>query len=322
MKRITLALLVFACATSALAQAQNDSWPSRSIRIVVPYTPGTGQDIIARAVAPGLTARLGQPIVVENRPGASGNIGMDAVAKSPPDGYTLLMTASTVVLNALLYSNLGWDPFRDLTPVANLTTGYLALAVNNKVPSANVKEFIALLKARPGKLSYSSTGIGTPQHLSGELFKVATGTYMLHVPYRGSAGAITGLVGGEVEAMFMPAHSALPLASQGRLRILAIVGEKRAPVAPEVPTIKEAGGPAIEASVWYPMLAPARTPADVVARVSAALADIVRQPDIAESLNKQGLTVMYRNPQDLLALMRSESARWAEVVKAKNLVGE
>jgi tripartite-type tricarboxylate transporter receptor subunit TctC len=260
--------------------------------------------------------------VVENRPGASGNIGMEAVAKAPPDGYTLLMTASTVVLNPLLYKNLGWDPFRDLAPVANITTGYLALVTNTKVPANNVKEFIALLKARPGKLSYSSTGIGTPQHLSGELFKTATQTFMLHVPYRGSAGAITGLVGGEVEAMFMPAHSALPLASQGRLRLLAIVGDRRAPVAPDVPTIKEAGGPAIDASVWYPMYAPARTPADIVNRISAAVADILRQPDVAENLNKQGLTIAYKNPQELLAHMKSESARWGAVVKEKNLVGE
>jgi tripartite-type tricarboxylate transporter receptor subunit TctC len=320
MKRFALALLALACIPAA--HAQPEAWPSRPIKILVPYTPGTGQDTIARAVAPGLTARLGQPIVVENRPGASGNIGMEAVAKAPPDGYTLLMTASTVVLNPLLYKNLGWDPFRDLAPVANITTGYLALVTNTKVPANNVKEFIALLKARPGKLSYSSTGIGTPQHLSGELFKTATQTFMLHVPYRGSAGAITGLVGGEVEAMFMPAHSALPLASQGRLRLLAIVGDRRAPVAPDVPTIKEAGGPAIDASVWYPMYAPARTPADIVNRISAAVADILRQPDVAENLNKQGLTIAYKNPQELLAHMKSESARWGAVVKEKNLVGE
>lgn len=320
MKRLLFAVAAFAC--MAAAHAQPEAWPARPIKIIVPYTPGTGQDTIARALAPGLTARLGQPVVVENRPGASGNIGMEAVAKAPPDGYTLLMTASTVVLNPLLYKNLGWDPFRDLAPVANVTTGYLALVVNNKVPAANVKEFIALLKAKPGRLSYSSTGIGTPQHLSGELFKVATQTFMLHVPYRGSAGAITGLVGGEVEAMFMPAHSALPLASQGRLRLLAIVGDRRAPVAPEVPTIREAGGPPIDASVWYPMYAPGRTPGEIVGRVSAVVAELVRQPDVAESLNKQGLTIAYRNPQELAAHMKTESARWAAVVKEKNLVGE
>jgi tripartite-type tricarboxylate transporter receptor subunit TctC len=302
--------------------AQTGDWPNRTLKIIVPYTPGTGQDVIARTLAPRLAARLGQPVVIENRAGASGNIGMEAVAKSPGDGYTLLMTASTVVLNPLLYKDLGWDPFRDLTPVANVTTGYLALVVNTKVPASDVKEFIALLKARPGRMSYSSTGIGTPQHLSGELFKIATKTFMLHVPYRGSAGAITGVVGGEVEAMFMPAHSALPLAAQGRLRILGVVADKRVPVAPDVPTLQEAGGPRLDASVWYPMYAPARTPPEIVARIAREVGEIVRQVDVAESLNKQGLTIAFRGPEELGRYMREESTRWAAVVKEKNLVGE
>jgi len=319
MFRFIAALL--ACLAPA-AWAQTGDWPNRPIKIVVPYTPGTGQDVIARTLGPRLAARLGQSVVVENRPGASGNIGMEAVAKAPPDGYTLLMTASTVVLNPLLYKDLGWDPFRDFAPVANVTTGYLALVVNPKVPASDVKDFIALLKARPGKMSYSSTGIGTPQHLSGELFKVATRTFMLHVPYRGSAGAITGVVGGEVEAMFMPAHSALPLAAQGRLKILGVVADKRVAVAPDVPTLQEAGGPRLDASVWYPLYAPARTPPEIVARLAREVGDIVRQVDVAETLNKQGLTVAYRSPEDLGRYMRQESTRWAAVVKEKNLVGE
>ena len=297
-------------------------WPIRPVRIVVPYTPGTGQDTIARTLAPKLAEKFGQPFVIENRAGASGNIGMEAVAKAQPDGYTLLMTASTVVLNPLLYRDLGWDPFRDLAPVANITTGYLALVVNNNVKAANVREFVALLKAQPGKLSYSSTGVGTPQHLSGELFKSATGTFMLHVPYRGSAGAITGLIGGEVEAMFMPVHSALPQAQQRRLKILGVINDRRVSVAPDVPTIQEAGGPKLEASVWYPLYAPAKTPPDVVNRLSAAIADILRQKEVAESLDKQGLTVSYLDPAGLAALMRSESTRWGAVVREKNLKGE
>lgn len=317
---VPLAASFAALLSSSLALAQD--WPNRPIKIIVPYTPGTGQDTIARAIAPKLTEKFGQAVVIENRPGASGNIGMEAVAKAPPDGYTLLMTASTIVLNPLLYKNLGWDPFRDFAPVANLTIGYLALVVGNNVKANNVREFVALLKAQPGKLAYSSTGIGTPQHLSGELFKVATGTYMLHVPYRGSAGAITGLIGGDVEAMFMPVHSALPQAKQGRLKVLGVVNGKRVAVAPEVPTLQEAGGPNLEASVWYPMYAPARTPPEVVSRLSAVIDDILKQKDVVENLDKQGLTVFYQNSLELLALMRKESVRWAAVVKEKNLKGE
>jgi tripartite-type tricarboxylate transporter receptor subunit TctC len=190
------------------------------------------------------------------------------------------------------------------------------------VPASNVKEFVALLKARPGKLSYASTGVGTPQHLTGELFKIATQTYMLHVPYRGSAGAITGVLSGEIEAMFMPAHSALPQAKAGRLKVLGVVSDRRVSVAPEIPTLQEAGGPRLEASVWYPMYAPAKTPPEIINKLSAAVADILRQPEIADSLAKQGLIPQYKNPQELAAYMKSESVRWAAVVKEKNLKGE
>ena len=313
-------LSALAIAASASAQAQD--WPNRPIRIIVPYTPGTGQDTIARVIAPKLTEKLGQPVVIENRPGASGNIGTDVVAKSAPDGYTLLMTASTMVLNTLLYKDLPWDPFRDFAPVANLTNGYLALVVNNNVPATNVKEFVELLKQRPGKLSYSSPGIGTPQHLSGELLKVATKTYMLHVPYRGSAGAITGLIGGEVDAMFMPVHSPLPQARQGRLKVLAVVNDKRVSVAPEVPTVQEAGGPQLDAAVWYPMYAPAKTPPAVLARLTAAIGEILKQPDTATSLDKQGLAVNFMTPAELTRLMQNDIAFWSVVVKEKNLKGE
>jgi tripartite-type tricarboxylate transporter receptor subunit TctC len=319
---IVAAVLALAALHCTAVHAQAQDWPSKPIRIIVPYTPGTGQDIIARTLAPKITEKFGQPVVIDNRAGASGNIGMEAVAKAPPDGYTLLMTASTIVLNPLLYKDIGWDPFRDFTPVANITTGYLALVVNPQVKAANVKDFVALLRAQPGKLSYASTGIGTPQHLTGELFKQATNTFMLHVPYKGSAGAITGVIGGDVEAMFMPAHSALPQAKQGRIKVLGVVADKRAAVAPEIPTLQEAGGPNIEASVWYPMYAPAKTPPDIVGKLSAALAEIVKQTDVAETLNKQGLVVQYRSPQEQLQFSRAESARWGQLVKQKNLTAE
>ena len=320
MRSSVIAVLVLAL-TPALASAQD--WPSRPIKLIVPFTPGTGQDIIARTIGPKLTERLGQTVVIENRAGASGNIGTEAAVKSAADGYTLLLTASPIVFNPLIYANLGWDPYRDLAPVANLTDGFLALVVGNSVPATNVREFVALLKARPGKLSYASPGVGTPQHLTGELFKVATGTFMLHVPYRCSAGAVTDVICGSVEAMFMPVHTVLPQVKQGRLKVLGVANDKRVSVAPEVPTIAEAGGPGdVNASVWYAMYAPAKTAPDIVNKLSATLRDILRQPEVAENLNKQGLTVNYMNPQELTALMRRETLRWSKIVKEKGLKGD
>ena len=322
MRLITSTFLVCALGVTAL-KAQAQEWPAKPIRLVVPFTPGTGQDIIARTIAPKLTERFGQPIVIENRPGAAGNIGTEVVARAAPDGYTLLLTASPIVFNPLIYPALSWDPYRDLAPIANLTDGYLALVVGNAVPASNVKEFVALLKAKPGQLTYASPGVGTPQHFSGELFKVATGTFMLHVPYRGSAGAITDVIGGAVDAMFMPVHTALPQVRQGRLKVLGVANDKRVSVAPDVPTIAEGGGPKnVDASVWYAMYAPARTPPDIVAKLSSSLRDILRQPDVADTLNKQGLTVNYMNPQELTAMMRRETERWAKIVKEKGLKGE
>ena len=277
MKRTIVLGLLAAAMVAAPAMAQE--WPNRPIKLIVPYTPGTGQDTIARTLAPKLTEKLGQSIVIENRPGAAGNIGTEMVAKSPADGYTLLLTASPIVLNTLLYKDLSWDPYRDFVPIANVCDGYLALVVNNNVPANNVKEFIALLKARPGKLSYSSPGIGTPQHFSGEMLKVSTNTFMLHVPYRGSAGAITGLIGGDVEAMFMPVHSALPQMAQGRLKVLAVANPTRVSVAPNVPTMEQAGGPPMDAAVWYAFFAPAKTPTAIVNRLTSVLGEIVKQPD-------------------------------------------
>ena len=315
--------LIAACVALALASpALAQDWPNRPVKLIVPYTPGTGQDTIARTLAPKLTEKLGQPIVIENRPGAAGNIGTEMVAKAPPDGYTILLTASPIVLNTLLYKDLTWDPYRDFAPIANVCSGYLALVVNNNLPVKNVREFIALLKARPGKLSYSSPGIGTPQHFSGEMLKFSTNTFMLHVPYRGSAGAITGLIGGDVDAMFMPVHSALPQAAQGRLKVLAVANPQRVAVAPDIPTMEQAGGPPMDAAVWYAFYAPAKTPPAIVARLTTALSEIVKQPDVANSLEKQGLAINFLAPAQLTAMMRSDQERWGKVVREKGLKGE
>ncbi len=322
--RRTLISAALACALGALTAAPvlAQEWPNRPIKLIVPYTPGTGQDTIARTLAPKLTEKLGQSIVIENRPGAAGNIGTEMVAKSPADGYTLLLTASPIVLNTLLYKDLSWDPYRDFVPIANVCDGYLALVINNNVPANNVKEFIALLKARPGKMSYSSPGVGTPQHFSGEMLKFSTNTFMLHVPYRGSAGAITGLIGGDVEAMFMPVHSALPQAAQGRLKVLAVANPQRVSVAPTVPTMEQAGGPQMDAAVWYAFYAPAKTPAAIVTRLTATFSEIMKQPDVVSSLEKQGLSINFLPGPQLTAMMRRDQERWGKVVKEKGLKGE
>ena len=322
--RRTLISAALACALGVLtaAPALAQEWPNRPIKLIVPYTPGTGQDTIARTLAPKLTEKLGQSIVIENRPGAAGNIGTEMVAKSAPDGYTLLLTASPIVLNTLLYKDLSWDPYRDFVPIANVCDGYLALVINNNVPANNVKEFIALLKARPGKMSYSSPGVGTPQHFSGEMLKFSTNTFMLHVPYRGSAGAITGLIGGDVEAMFMPVHSALPQAAQGRLKVLAVANPQRVSVAPSVPTMEQAGGPQMDAAVWYAFYAPAKTPAAIVTRLTATFGEIMKQPDVVSSLEKQGLSINFLPGTQLTAMMRRDQERWGKVVKEKGLKGE
>ena len=322
--RRTLMSAALACVLGVLtaAPALAQEWPNRPIKLIVPYTPGTGQDTIARTLAPKLTEKLGQSIVIENRPGAAGNIGTEMVAKSAPDGYTLLLTASPIVLNTLLYKDLSWDPYRDFVPIANVCDGYLALVINNNVPANNVKEFIALLKARPGKMSYSSPGVGTPQHFSGEMLKFSTNTFMLHVPYRGSAGAITGLIGGDVEAMFMPVHSALPQAAQGRLKVLAVANPQRVSVAPSVPTMEQAGGPQMDAAVWYAFYAPAKTPAAIVTRLTATFGEIMKQPDVVSSLEKQGLSINFLPGPQLTAMMRRDQERWGKVVKEKGLKGE
>ena len=321
-RRLVVAALVAAGLLAAAQPGVAQEWPNRPIKLIVPYTPGTGQDTIARTLAPKLTEKLGQSIVIENRPGAAGNIGTEMVARAPADGYTILLTASPIVLNTLLYKDLSWDPYRDFAPIANVCDGYLALVVNNNVPANNVRDFIKLLKDKPGKLSYSSPGVGTPQHFSGEMLKFATNTFMLHVPYRGSAGAITGLIGGDVEAMFMPVHSALPQAAQGRLKVLAVANPKRVAVAPDVPTMEQAGGPAMDAAVWYAFYAPAKTPAAIVSRLTATFGEIVKQPDIVSTLEKQGLTINFLPGPQLTAMMQRDQERWGKVVKEKGLKGE
>jgi tripartite-type tricarboxylate transporter receptor subunit TctC len=320
MHRVVIAFVLLLVGAAVQAQA---TYPDRSIRIVVPFTPGTGIDILARTLGQKLGEEWNEPVVVENRPGASGNIGTDAVAKSAPDGYTLLMTASTIVLNRSLFKSIPYDPVKDFAPVAPLAIGSLALVVNPGVEAKTVNELIALAKSQPGKLNYASPGNGTPHHLAMELFKSSTGTNFVHVPYKGTAGAVTDLLGGQVQVMFLPVHVALQHVQAGKLRMLAAGGTSRASATPDVPSLAEATGVRnIDTDIWYGLYAPAGTPQAIVAKLNAAFNGLLRDPEIARTLEKQGLQPTGGTQEALGQTTRSDLERWAKVVHDANIQPE
>lgn len=291
------------------------AWPTKPIKIIVPFTPGTGIDVLARTLGQKLSERLGQPIVVDNKPGASGNIGTGSVATSAPDGYTLLMTVNTFVINPSLYKSVPYDPIKSFVPVAPAAVGALTFVVHPSFPAKTLAEAVKLIKANPGKYTYASPGSGTPQHLAMELFKLNTGTDILHVPYKGSAGAITDLLGGAVQAMVLPVHSALSHAKTGRIRMLAVAQDKRAAIAPDVPTFAEQGVTNSNVDLWYGLMAPAGTPAAVVDKLNGEINSILALPDVRETLDKQGLIPTPGKPEALGTLAKNDFARWAAVIK-------
>jgi tripartite-type tricarboxylate transporter receptor subunit TctC len=301
---------------SAVAQ----TYPSQPIKFIVPFTPGTGMDIIARNVGPKLTERLGQPVVVENRPGASGNIGAEAVAKAAPDGYTLMVGANTVVIAVNLYKSVPFDALADFAPITLAATSTLVLVVNPATGIGSVADLIARAKAQPDKLTYGSPGIATPHHMAMELFQDLTGTRLLHVPYKGSAGAVTDLIAGQIDVMFLPVHQVLPYMAAGRLKVLAAGGAKRHPSAPDLPTLVELGIKGAEAAdIWYAMWAPKDTPAPIVARLNAELRAILAAPDVKETLAKVGLDAVSSTPEELHALMQRDYARWGAIIRKNNI---
>lgn len=290
-------------------------WPARPITIVVPYTAGTSMDTLARIIGPKLSQKLGQPIIVENRPGASGNIGTGYVAHATPDGYTLLMTVITFVMNPRLHKSVPYDPLTSFEPIGRVADGALVFAVNPGFPARTLSEALAAFRAHPGKYAYASPGNGTPQHLAMELLKLHTGVDIMHVPYSGSAGAITDLLGGQVQAMILPANTALPLKQSGKVRVLAAAQPQRIPVMNDVPTLAESGVHGADVSLWFGMMAPARTPASIVERLNREINRILAMPEIKTSLDKQGLTVAPDTPKEFGALIASDYARWTEVIK-------
>jgi len=316
--RIGVALYATVLSCGAFAQA----WPSHPIKFIVPYTPGTGMDMIARTVGPKLSERLGQPVVVENKPGASGNIGAEAVAKAAPDGYTVMVTANTMLIAASLYRSVPFDPLKDFAPISLAAWGTLLLCANPKTGINSVADLIAQAKANPGRLSYSSPGVGTPHHMSMELFKDLTGTDLLHVPYKGSAGALTDLLSGEISVGFVPIHVATPYVKAGRLRALAVGSTKRHPNAPDLPTLQELGVKGAEVDMWYAFLAPKGTPAAVIAKLDAELRTILSLPELKAGFDKQGMQAASSTPEELNALMQRDYARWAAVIRKNNITAE
>jgi tripartite-type tricarboxylate transporter receptor subunit TctC len=310
LSRIWVVVALACCAPDAPAQA----YPAKPIRLIVGFTPSGGVDINARLLAPKLTEYLGQQVIVENRPGAGTNIANELVAKSSPDGYTLLVNTAAVAINLSLYKKVPFEA-RDFAPISILSMSPNILVVHASVPVKNVKEFIALARSRPGKLNFSSAGAGTTQHLAGELFNLRAGTKMVHVPYRGSAPSLTAVISGEVDLTYanIPAISAH--VRSGRLRPLANLGPKRSDQLPQVPTMKEAGVPGVEVVVWYGVFAPAATPRDVVAKLADAIARAARSPDLKQKLEDLGAEPVGNTPEEFSKLFREEVTRWAEVVK-------
>ena len=315
----TLLCLALAYSSFALCQA----YPSRPITLVVPYTPGTGIDIIARTVGPKLTQRWGQPVVVDNKPGASGNIGADIVAKAKPDGYTLMVTVNTFTMTPALYKNLPYDPVADFATVGGVAKGNIALVVNPAVlPVKTLDELTAYASTHPGKLSYGSPGSGTPQHLAVELLKQRLKLDVLHVPYKGAAGALTDLLGGHVQLMVLPVHTALPHARTGKLNVIAVSGESRSVLAPDLPSFAELGLKNLDIDLYFWIAGPAGTPRDIIQKWNQEVASILTLADVRESLLKQGLVPSPSSAAEIAAQIKDDVGRWKTFIAETKITAD
>lgn len=308
-----IAALALAMALPSLAQAQN--YPNRPIRMVLPFSPGGAADTPGRMLMHKLSQVLGQQVFVDNRPGAGGTIGAEAVAKAAPDGYTLMTISNTHVISANLYKKLSYDAVADFTPVLQFGDAPNVLVVHPSLPVKSVQELIALAKAKPGSINYVSSGNGSSQHLFAALFTSLAGINMFHIPYKGSAQATTDLLGGEVKVGFPGIAGMMQYIKDGRLRPLAVTGAKRSPELPDVPTIAEAGVKGYEASLWLGILGPAGMPRDVVAKLNTSIAGILKQPEMQKSLSAIGTEIVYRQPDEFGKFLRAENQKWAHVIK-------
>lgn len=310
-KNISLAV-VFAVPGAALAQA----YPSKPIRIIVAYTPAGATDILARVIGQKMSESFGQPVIIDNRPGANGNIGTDVAAKATPDGHTLLMvTAGTHGINPSLYRKLPWDAVKDFAPVSLVAMVPNILVVNNSVPVKSVKEFIAHLKANPNKFNYGSPGNGSTAHLSMELFKTLTGTSMQHIPYKGSAGVLADVIGGQIIATMDNMPPYLPQVKAGKIRALAVSAAKRSPAVPDLPTVAEAGVAGYASGAWFGLVAPAGTPKTAVDKLATETQRILKLADVSERLSGLGAEPVGDRPEQFAAMIKSEITKWAKVIK-------
>jgi hypothetical protein len=311
--KLTQILLAGAIALAATTSAQAEGFPTKPIRLVVTFPAAGAPDILARLFAD--KAQFGQPVMIDNVPGAGGNIGADKVAKAPADGYTLVMaTVGTHSINGSLYAKMPYDMVKDFSPIAHVASAPNLLVVTNDLPVKNVAELISYLKAHPNKLSFGSPGIGSSVHVSGELFKSMTGTSMQHVPYKGRQFAIPDLVGGQIQLMFDNMPSALPMAKEGKIRALAQTTVKRSAAAPDVPTVAETV-PGFEATTWFAMFAPAGTPRDVVMRINAEMVRVFKLPEVVDKMKTLGLEPWISTPEELAKYQASEIVKWAKVVR-------
>lgn len=320
MKPFLYTLAAAAAATMAMAVHAATPYPTKPIRIIVAYTPAGATDILARVVGQKLTENWGQPVIVDNRAGAAGNIGTEVAAKANPDGYTLIMgTAGTHGINVSLYRQLNWHPLRDFAPVGLVAMVPNIMVVNNALPFKSVKDLITYAKANPGKLSYGSPGNGSTAHLSMELFKSMTGTNLLHIPYKGSAGVLADVMGGQIAVTIDNMPPYLPQVKAGKIRALAVSPAKRSTAAPDIPTIAEAGVPGYDSGAWFGLLAPAGTPKDIVNKLSVETARILKMPDVNKRISELGGEPVGSTPEEFAALIKSEIAKWAKVIKDANV---
>ncbi len=312
-------LPVLLAMVGALASAQS-SFPNKPVKIIVPFPPGGGNDVIARVIGQKLTDRWGQPVVIDNRAGANGIVGLQALMQSPPDGYTLAVgAAGPLAVNPSLYARLPYDPVKDFAAVTNLVNYPLLLVVHPSVPARTTREVVALAKSKPGQLSYASPGSGNSGHLAGELFNSMAGVHTLHVPYKGQGPALTDLLSGQVQMLYSSIPSVINQVKTGQLRAIAVGSAKRLPSLPDIPTIAESGVPGYEAYSWVGLVAPANTPSDIVHKIYRDVSDILKQPDVAEKLNQQGALPVGDTPEEFSQYIKAEVAKWGQVVRNANI---
>ena len=319
----TFSKLVLSCLLGLMTfSAHAQTWPTQPIKIIVPFTAGTGMDTIARAVAPKLSEKLGQAVVVQNMAGASGNIGADVVAKANPDGYTVLMGANTMLMASQLYKNVPFNPTKDFSSVSLAAWGTLMLVSNPKTGIKTMNELVTQAKAKPGYINFGSPGIGTPHHMAMELFKAKTNLFMLHVPYRGTAGYTQDILSGEIMVGFLPVHIAQGFVNAGKLNALAVGSPKRHPVAPNVATFGELGIKDVEVDLWYAFFVPNKTAAPVVNRLNSEISAILRLPEISDLLRRAGMDASASTTDELTQLVSKDYPRWGEVIRRNGITAE